>query len=129
VSPRVLISRADVGRREIANRDEVEAYLAARGFVTYELARMSFTEQAALFAQAEHVVGVTGAGMTNMLFSEDCVYSIIYGDVLGPSFYYLAQCLPVEFNPITGESVKIDDKGRFNWPIYIEVPTLDGVLE
>jgi hypothetical protein len=57
---------------------------------------MSFTEQAALFAQAEHVVGVTGAGMTNMLFSEDCIYSIIYGDVLGPAFYYLAQCLTRE---------------------------------
>ncbi len=87
LSPRVLISRADVGRREIANRDEVEAYLAAHGFVTYELARMSFTEQAALFAQAEHVVGVTGAGMTNMLFSEDCSFSVIYGDVLAPAFY------------------------------------------
>jgi hypothetical protein len=90
---------------------------------------MSFTEQAALFAQAEHVVGVTGAGLANMLFSEDCIYSIIYGDVLWPSFYYLAQCLPVEFNPITGRSVEIDDTERFNWPIYIEDATLGEILE
>jgi capsular polysaccharide biosynthesis protein len=92
LSPRVLISRADFGRREIANRDEVEASLAARGFVTYELVRMSVTEQAALFAQAEHVVGVHGAGLVNMLFSNNCKITEIFGVILKPSYYYLSQC-------------------------------------
>jgi hypothetical protein len=119
-TPRILIVRSDAGRREIANRHEVEAYLAARGFVTYELARMSFAEQAALFAQAEHVVGVTGAGMTNMLFSEDCIFSVIYGDVLAASFYYLAQCLPVKFQPVIGKSVGIEKVDIMNQKILVE---------
>jgi hypothetical protein len=66
--------------------------------------------------------------MTNMLFSEDCSFSVIYGDVLWPSFYYLAQCLPVEFNAITGRPVGMDDTARFNWPIHVEVAAFDQVL-
>ena len=125
LSPRVLISRADVGRREIANRGEVEAYLAEHGFVTYELARMSFTEQAALFAQAEHVVGMTGAGMTNMLFSKDCLFSVIYGDVLAPAFYYLSQCVPVEFNAVVGDSVASEGVSALNRNIKLDPRTIE----
>jgi capsular polysaccharide biosynthesis protein len=43
--------------------------LAAQGFQTIDPARLSFTEQTALFAEAVVIVGAHGAALTNALFA------------------------------------------------------------
>jgi hypothetical protein len=68
-SKKIFISRKDAyASRRILNEDEIFALFKKKGFVRYELAKMSVAEQIMLFAQAEIVVGEQGSGLTNVLF-------------------------------------------------------------
>ena len=63
------ISRADAAGRKPINEEQVQQALRARGFDVVTLSGRSARDQIELFASASHVVGVHGAGLTNVLFS------------------------------------------------------------
>ncbi len=65
---RIYISRRDAGSRKFVNEEEIIACLEGLGFEAVEMSDYGFNEKIALFAQAEIIVGLTGAGLTNMLF-------------------------------------------------------------
>jgi len=67
-SKRVFVSRKDAPYRNFSNEDDVFALFEAKGFVRYELSKLSLTEQILLMNNAEIVVGEHGAGLTNFLF-------------------------------------------------------------
>jgi capsular polysaccharide biosynthesis protein len=67
---RIYVSRQGAARRRIVNAEEAERLLAARGFEPVQLERLDIFEQAALFAGAEAVVAVHGAGLANLLFND-----------------------------------------------------------
>ena len=62
----VYIRRAKV--RGIANPEDLESFLAGRGFSFFELEDMPSGTQIALFQDAEFVVAPHGAGLANILF-------------------------------------------------------------
>jgi hypothetical protein len=68
---RILISRADADSRRIRNRRRLEERLEPLGFSSYVLSELDFSEQITLFENAEVVLGVHGAGLANVLFSDD----------------------------------------------------------
>ena len=55
--------------RYIVNEDEVVTFLKKRGFKTLRLTDLSFEEEIKLFNNAEIIVGLQGAGLTNLLWS------------------------------------------------------------
>lgn len=63
------ISRANAERRRAVNDAEVTAFLEQRGFITIQTESMSFDEQLRHFRDARAIVGVHGAGLTNLLFA------------------------------------------------------------
>lgn len=65
---RVFISRQDASKRRITNEHELENILTEFNFVKVELRKLTFLEQAKLFASAEIVVAPHGAGLANVLF-------------------------------------------------------------
>ncbi|MGF7207237.1 capsular polysaccharide biosynthesis protein/Flp pilus assembly protein TadD [Skermanella aerolata] len=66
---RILISRQGSLFRRCENEAAVAAIAARHGFVPVRLEELSFDAQAELFGGAEIVMGVHGAGFTNMLFA------------------------------------------------------------
>jgi capsular polysaccharide biosynthesis protein len=66
---KLYVSRADAMGRRIVNEDALAAMLAARGFETVVPTTLSVREQALLFASASHIVGIHGAGLTNLVFA------------------------------------------------------------
>jgi Glycosyltransferase 61 len=66
---RIYVTRKTVERRRIVNHDEVGVTLAGHGFSEVSAEDLSVQEQIALFGQAEAVIGVHGAGLTNAVFS------------------------------------------------------------
>lgn len=66
---RIYITRQRAERRRIINHDEVGITLARHGFSEVTAEALSVQEQIALFAQAEAIVGIHGAGLTNAVFS------------------------------------------------------------
>lgn len=69
-SPKVYISRKKASRRRILNEDQVLDYLIPRGYMPCYLEDLSFPEQIALFKTARYVIGLHGAGLTNIIWCE-----------------------------------------------------------
>lgn len=49
------------------------------GFVAYTLEDMSFSDQVRLLSQAEMVVAAHGAGLTNIIFSQNLIVIELFG--------------------------------------------------
>jgi len=65
---KIYISRRDAGSRKFVNEDEIIRMLEARGFEALELSDYSFAEKIKIFAGADAIVSLIGAGMTNVMF-------------------------------------------------------------
>jgi hypothetical protein len=66
--PRRLFVRRSSTYRSLLNEPEIESLLAGEGFTSVEPGGLSVTEQVRLFADAEIVVGASGAAMANLLW-------------------------------------------------------------
>jgi capsular polysaccharide biosynthesis protein len=66
---RLYVSRSDASCRRRVNELEIREKLEARGFETIIGSNLGFAEQVAKFAAARIVFGVTGAGLSNIVFS------------------------------------------------------------
>lgn len=96
-SPRILISRAKAAGRKVLNEAEVIHVLAPLGFQVYSLEDLSFSDQVHLFSQAEIVVAPHGAGLTNMIFSNNLKVVEFFGAVIPHVFCSLAKALRYEY--------------------------------
>ena len=65
---RLYISRKDASSRNFTNEPQLIELLESYGFQSVELSKFNFAEKVSLFANAECVVGLTGAGLTNLMF-------------------------------------------------------------
>ena len=57
--------------RNIVNEKEVKQFFISKGFQILKLSTLSFLEQINLFSEAEIVVGLHGAGFSNILFCQN----------------------------------------------------------
>ncbi len=56
--------------RSILNEKEVKNFLSSRGFQIIQLSSLTFLDQINLFSEAEIVIGLHGAGLSNLLFCQ-----------------------------------------------------------
>lgn len=95
---KIFISRKDTVKRQVINEDEIFSLFQARGFVRYELAKLSIQEQILLFANADEIVGFVGSGNTNFIFSKPGTkYIEIVQKMVDATFAYLADICSVEY--------------------------------
>ena len=76
---KIYVSRrdADPKRRWVANEPEVEALFASRGFEVLAMADCSLQQQMAIFRDAAVVAGVSGAGLSDIVFSAPDTHVIV----------------------------------------------------
>ena len=79
----------------IHNIEQVQAFLSKYDFETVYLEGMSIVEQILLFQTAEFVVGVHGAGLTNLVFCEPGtkVIEFMPSAEIRPFFWLISQKL------------------------------------
>lgn len=113
--PRKLyISRADARGRKILNEAEMAAALARQGFETVALGRLGAARQIELFQSATHVVGVHGAGLTNLLFAPQGtkVLEILPPLVATPDYWLLCSAAGHRYRALIAEDPE------FSKPLY-----------
>lgn len=126
-SPRVLISRGKATGRRVINEDELIEALAPLGFVVYTLEEMSFSDQVRLFSQAKVILGPHGAGLVNMIFSQNLTVIELLGEPINPIFYTLSQALDFKYGFIQCKTIR----KRFNSTrndIIVEISELKELL-
>ena len=68
-SKRIYISREGAWRRSILNHAEVAAVLRSHDFAVLDPGELTVSEQIEIFSSAEAIVGLHGAGLTNITFA------------------------------------------------------------
>ena len=68
---KVYISRLKAQKRKITNEQEVVTLLKSFGFEIHYFEDYSFEKQIELMSQTIHLIGLHGAGLTNMLFMRE----------------------------------------------------------
>jgi capsular polysaccharide biosynthesis protein len=90
---KIYIRRKPGGWRSVANDDEVAAKLETEGFETARPEGLTLAEQIHLFAQAKIIVGMHGAGLTNVLYAPDASILELTGDYGGGEYMSMASGL------------------------------------
>lgn len=68
---KIVISRKKAIARRLKNEDEVIEALSDKGFSAIILEDLSYTQQVGLFYNAKAVIGLHGAGLSNLLYGKD----------------------------------------------------------
>ncbi len=88
-SRRLYIKRGEGLSRSIVNAGAFEKRLLAQGFSVIEPEKLDFAEQIAQFKGAESIVGIAGAGMTNIAFSgSNANVVILYPQSMPDTFFF-----------------------------------------
>jgi capsular polysaccharide biosynthesis protein len=66
---KIYVSRGDAGGRRVLNEDALMMLLSRYGYEKVAPGELDFDAQAALFAEASHIIGIHGAGLTNIIFA------------------------------------------------------------
>jgi capsular polysaccharide biosynthesis protein len=115
---RIFINRISKVGRTISNFDEVEKVLQKFKFEICDTGNMSVENQSKLFGSASVIVGIHGAGLTNLIFANESTKVIEINpmypneDQLRPHYYWVCQCL--DFNYQVYSPGKLSDGASFN---------------
>ncbi|WP_432561313.1 glycosyltransferase family 61 protein [Kineococcus sp. SYSU DK003] len=131
---RLLIQRPVDRRRNLVNAAEVLAALEPLGYEVVDPGSMSLAEEAAVFGAAEVVVGVHGAGLTNMVFCRPgtAVVELTPHALVHPTFVKLADAARVRHRMVVGREPRLPWPLRFpdiHADVVADVPRLLAVLE
>lgn len=107
-SPNVYVSRSNAIARRVVNEDAVMEVLEPFGFERYYLEDRSLAENVRLFNSADVVVGPHGAGLTDIIFTEDCALVELFGARLNKVYEKLSKTLGIEYNPMYCQSEGVD---------------------
>lgn len=105
---RAYITRRDTKIRNVRNEAEVIAYLQTQGFEPYTMAELPFAEKVALFAQAEAIVSVSGAGVNNLMFAQAgaCFLEIFPPGLVHTQYYQFARCAGMHYDYLVCDPAK-----------------------
>lgn len=118
VGQRIFISRNKAFTRKILNQDEVDTVLEKYDFKTVFLEDFRFAEQVAIFKNANAVIGVHGAGLTNILFCGPKNTRV--GEILPPlcatrAYWVLSNALGFEYGAFIAEDKEFPKPDYAGW--------------
>lgn len=92
------------GRRTIVNEDAVAAMLTGLGFRTVATEGLTVAEQARLFAGAEVVVALHGAGLANLMFCRPGAHAVelLPANAAVSTYHLLARQAGLHHHPVVG---------------------------
>jgi capsular polysaccharide biosynthesis protein len=129
-SRKLFITRAEGDRRRLSNQEATAFCLAEIGYDAVYPGNLSVLEQIQLFAQASHIVGSVGAGMTNMLFcpaGADVFY--ICNGLLDFFFWDIAGLCRQKFHWFFAQPLKVFDQETFVRNFTVNIGGLMSALE
>jgi hypothetical protein len=113
-------------RRKLVNEDALVAHLSQQGYAEIFTEKLTTVEKIIYFANATHVVGAIGGGISNVLFSSpttklQAIVSPTFLDV-NKRFKYSLDCVNVTYNQNT-EHIETGEYKR-----YMRVKSQDGKI-
>jgi|LauGreDrversion4_2_1035121.scaffolds.fasta_scaffold10683_7 hypothetical protein len=107
----IFIGRKKGGKRVLLNENQIVKAVEEKNFKMIYLEEFSVCEQVKLFYNAKQIVGVHGAGLTNLLFSQPgCfVVELFPVNYVNQCYWTIASYNDLEYTYILGEGKDIAD--------------------
>ncbi|MDC0864840.1 glycosyltransferase family 61 protein [Rickettsiaceae bacterium] len=129
---RIFISRKNSDYRQLINTTQVEELLISRGFEILFPENLSFISQVKLFAQAEIIIGQSGAGMTNFVFADPkCRIIMMVSNAPSTNLYLfgnLASALGMNIEYLIGKHFNIRKKCSIHADFSVDTNMLTKYL-
>jgi hypothetical protein len=129
---RLYISRKNAIRRKVSNEDKVEKLLEGFGFETVYPENYNFAEQIERFAQSEIIIGIHGAGLSNMIFLPDNSFVLELQRPMPAAtcFYNLANSLNLNYYYLFCNHNSEEVDGRLDHvDLHINLNALENLVE
>jgi hypothetical protein len=124
----IYLSRENIQKRRVSNRNELVTSLSARGFQSVCPEVLSLAEQVAMFKRASVVVGPAGSAFNNLIFAEDIVAIELFSEERFHAWNWeLTQLLDIEYYALFGESVNSDVR-KWHRDFLISYSEVDDLL-
>ncbi|GAA3993014.1 glycosyltransferase family 61 protein [Hymenobacter antarcticus] len=126
---RIFAARSASGARRIINEPEVDAVLEEFGFEKVYFERITFSEQIQLMHETTILLGVHGAGMTNMFFLQPGakVLELLDKDYQVHCYYWLASCFNLPYYLIPCQGTNPEHTSHSD--IQVDIVLLRKVIE
>lgn len=128
-SKKIYISRAKQNKRQIINEAEIETLLLAHGFEIIFPENLTFDEQVSIFAACKILVGLTGSGLTNMLFmqtSNSVLEFRLKGDEHNLHYFSMSSAMQLNYFYM---QCSADGNDRLTSDFYVDPIILDELLK
>ncbi len=128
---KIYISRAFANYRKIENEDEIIDFLKSKGYGIYYLEKMSVVEQIKLFSNASIVLGLHGAGFSNVYFcpKNATLFEFFTEHYHDSSFKVLTSVLGLKYHYMIGKTSNIENIHPQQENVYIDLAQLKMALE
>jgi len=104
----IYIKRSTNIIRHLVNDVEIEEILIRYGFEIIESEKKSLAEQIQIFANARYVIGIHGAGLTNIIFRKNLKLSLLEifpEDFVPPQYFCLSNCYGYSYDAVCGTKI------------------------
>jgi capsular polysaccharide biosynthesis protein len=121
---RIFIKRENTDFRNILNQEEFDKLIFKYGFEIYVLDKLSLQEQINLFNNSSIIIGVHGAGLTNMLFCspESTIIELGTKSFKNVTYWIQANNLQLNYHIVYCESDTPEcDSQNFNISVNLEL--------
>ncbi len=118
-------------RRRVLNRSALDTVLQRHDVETVDPNSMSIEEQVSSFRDADLVIGVTGSGLVNTIFSRSAhVVELQTSVEMLPAFYYLAAAkgLPYDYVGAPPDHRGLSTEERLHEDLVVDTLALDRLL-
>lgn len=124
-TPRIYISRRLARVRRVVNEDDVIEYLLRRGFTVLQNELLDFDEQVQRYAHASFIIGMHGAGLANMVWSNQPglnVIEIVTPAYANPCCWLAGQRVDGKYGMVMGAPADGED-------VWVDIQKLGRVME
>lgn len=124
-SRRTYISRQETarGRRLVINFDKLKDWLHTHQFSINLFEQHHFSNQVRMANRSDVIMGVSGAGMSNILFADDPLVVQLTPDYdVAPPFYLLSEILNYEFRSCVCDTNE-------NRNLFVNIGVLDNTID
>ncbi|WP_146897903.1 glycosyltransferase family 61 protein [Adhaeribacter aerolatus] len=105
VKNRIYVSRSKASKRRILSEEAIIKILKNYNFNIIYAEDLSYREQVQLFYNAEIIVGVHGAGLTNILFSQQATIIELHpADLVRSHYFMICKALGFKYHYLLGST-------------------------
>lgn len=114
---KIYVCRSPARIRYIKNDMQIQEVARRNGFETIDCDGLTFSQQVSLFSECSHVIGIHGAGLTNIVWRKNAPLTLLElfpENYVHPGYFWLAKSFDKKYMALTGGNVLPDTSFYLN---------------